>query len=85
MRGRGRAYAAVSQHVMINGPLHGQLILPIEAGAMTVNRFCASGLQSIALAAERIACGGADVPANMQWETIAEGKAKDKWERAGCR
>jgi acetyl-CoA acyltransferase len=35
--------------------------LPIEAGAMTVNRFCASGLQSIALAAERIACGGADV------------------------
>jgi len=35
--------------------------LPIEAGAMTVNRFCASGLQSIALAAERIAAGGADV------------------------
>jgi acetyl-CoA acyltransferase len=35
--------------------------LPIEAGAMTVNRFCASGLQSIALATERIACGGADV------------------------
>ncbi|MBI1915779.1 MAG: DUF1549 domain-containing protein, partial [Planctomycetes bacterium] len=32
VRGRGRAYAAVSQHVMINGPLHGQLILPIEAG-----------------------------------------------------
>src|SRR5246127_2088565 len=35
--------------------------LPIEAGAMTVNRFCASGLQSIALAAERIRGGGADV------------------------
>jgi acetyl-CoA acyltransferase len=35
--------------------------LPIEAGAMTVNRFCASGLQAIALAAERIAAGGADV------------------------
>ncbi|HTP36699.1 MAG TPA: acetyl-CoA C-acyltransferase [Candidatus Acidoferrales bacterium] len=35
--------------------------LPVEAGAMTVNRFCASGLQSIALAAERIAAGGADV------------------------
>ena len=35
--------------------------LPIEAGAMTVNRFCASGLQSIALAAERVASGGADV------------------------
>src|ERR1035438_6396867 len=35
--------------------------IPIEAGAMTINRFCASGLQSIALAAERIRGGGADV------------------------
>jgi hypothetical protein len=32
-----------------------------------------------------LACGGADAPGNMQWETIAEGKAKDKWERTGCR
>jgi len=24
--------------------------------------------------------GGADSPTNMQWQTIAEGKAKDKWE-----
>src|SRR3954452_1001352 len=28
--------------------------VPIEAAAMTINRYCASGLQSIALAAERI-------------------------------
>jgi acetyl-CoA acyltransferase len=35
--------------------------LPVEAAAMTINRFCASGLQSIALAAERIRGGGADV------------------------
>ena len=35
--------------------------LPVEAAAMTVNRFCASGLQTIALAAERIRGGGADV------------------------
>jgi len=35
--------------------------LPVEAAAMTVNRFCASGLQAIALAAERIRGGGADV------------------------
>jgi acetyl-CoA acyltransferase len=34
--------------------------LPIESAAMTVNRFCASGLQSIALAAERIRGGGAE-------------------------
>jgi hypothetical protein len=32
-----------------------------------------------------LACGGADAPANMQWQTIAEGKAKDKTERIGCR
>ena len=35
--------------------------LPIESAAMTINRFCSSGLQSIALAAERIRCGSADV------------------------
>src|SRR3974377_1444951 len=35
--------------------------VPIEAAAMTINRYCASGLQSIALAAERIRGGGAEV------------------------
>ncbi len=34
---------------------------PDSVPALTVNRFCASGLQSIALAAERIMTGGADV------------------------
>ena len=32
-----------------------------------------------------LACGGADAPSNMQWQTIAAGKAKDRTERAGCR
>ncbi|HET7815072.1 MAG TPA: HNH endonuclease signature motif containing protein [Candidatus Baltobacteraceae bacterium] len=31
-----------------------------------------------------LACGGADAPANMQWQTKADAKAKDKWERKGC-
>ncbi len=35
--------------------------LPVETSAMTVNRFCSSGLQAIALAADRIRGGGADV------------------------
>jgi acetyl-CoA acyltransferase len=35
--------------------------LAVESSAMTVNRYCASGLQSIAIAADRIRCGGADV------------------------
>lgn len=33
---------------------------------------------------QALACGGADSPANMQWQTVAEGKAKDAWERDGC-
>jgi acetyl-CoA acyltransferase len=35
--------------------------LPIETSAMTVNRFCSSGLQAIAIAAERIRAGAAQV------------------------
>jgi acetyl-CoA acyltransferase len=35
--------------------------LPIETSAMTVNRFCSSGLQAIAMAAERIRGGAAQV------------------------
>src|SRR6266496_5020250 len=35
--------------------------LRVETAAMTINRFCSSGLQSIAMAAERIAGGGAEV------------------------
>jgi hypothetical protein len=31
------------------------------------------------------ACGGTEDPSNMQWQTIAEAKAKDRWERIGCR
>jgi hypothetical protein len=32
-----------------------------------------------------LACGGADAPFNMQWQTVAQAKAKDKVERVGCR
>ncbi len=35
--------------------------LPNSSSAMTINRYCASGLQSIALAADRIRGGSADV------------------------
>jgi 5-methylcytosine-specific restriction endonuclease McrA len=31
-----------------------------------------------------LACGGEDAPDNMQWQTIEEGKAKDKIERREC-
>src|ERR1700680_1006543 len=35
--------------------------LPVETSAITINRFCSSGLQAIAMAAERIMSGGADI------------------------
>ena len=35
--------------------------LPVETSAMTINRFCSSGLQAIALAAERIRGGSSEV------------------------
>ena len=34
--------------------------LPVEVSAMTINRFCSSGLQAIAMAAERIGSGSAE-------------------------
>ena len=32
-----------------------------------------------------LACGGADAPHNMQWQTKAEARAKDRHERRRCR
>lgn len=31
-----------------------------------------------------LACGDADAPSNIQWQTVAEGKAIYKWERRVC-
>lgn len=35
--------------------------LPVDVAAVTVNRFCASGLEAIAIAANKIMCGSIDV------------------------
>ncbi len=45
--------------------------LPVETSAMTINRFCSSGLQSIAMAAERIRSGGAEVIVAGGLETMS--------------
>ena len=34
---------------------------------------------------EPLVCGGADDSDNMQWQTIADAKAKDRWEAIGCK
>src|SRR3977135_1569383 len=35
--------------------------LPVEASALTINRFCSSGLQAIAMAVDSVAAGRAEV------------------------
>ncbi|NNE67127.1 MAG: acetyl-CoA C-acyltransferase [Pyrinomonadaceae bacterium] len=45
--------------------------LPVEVPAMTVNRYCSSGLQTIALAADRIKTGAADVIVAGGLETMS--------------
>jgi acetyl-CoA acyltransferase len=45
--------------------------LPVETSAMTINRFCSSGLQSIAMAADRIRSGGAEVIVAGGLETMS--------------
>ncbi len=45
--------------------------LPVETSAMTINRFCSSGLQSIALAADRIRTGGAETIVAGGLETMS--------------
>ena len=45
--------------------------LPVTTSAMTINRFCSSGLQANALASERILAGGAEVVIAGGTETMS--------------
>src|SRR2546423_14267798 len=45
--------------------------LPVDVPAMTINRFCSSGVQSIALIADRIATGAYDVGVAGGVETMS--------------
>ena len=31
-----------------------------------------------------LACGGSDAVSNMQWQTVAAARAKDRWELRAC-
>jgi hypothetical protein len=33
---------------------------------------------------QALACGGPDAVWNMQWQTIRDARAKDRWERRAC-
>ncbi|MBA3631717.1 MAG: acetyl-CoA C-acyltransferase [Acidobacteria bacterium] len=45
--------------------------LPVQISAMTVNRYCSSGLQTIAIAADRIKTGGAEIIVAGGLETMS--------------
>jgi acetyl-CoA acyltransferase len=45
--------------------------LPVETSAMTINRFCSSGLQSIAIVADRIRTGGIETGIAGGLETMS--------------
>src|ERR1700730_14165869 len=49
----------------------GRAALPVSAAAITVNRFCSSGLQAIAMAAHQIVDEGADAAIGGGVETIS--------------
>ncbi len=59
--------------------------LPVTVGGVTVNRFCSSGLQTIAMAAQRVIAGEADVIVAGGLESISlvqdgrSGPVKEDW------
>ena len=57
----GCAFPEGSQGLNVARPVAALSGLPVEVPAQTINRFCSSGLQSIAIAAERIIANGADI------------------------
>lgn len=57
----GCAFPEGSQGLNVARPIALHAGFPDSVPAMTVNRFCSSGLQSIAQACERIIAGGADI------------------------
>jgi len=57
----GCAFPEGDQGLNLARPVGIRAGLPVDVPAMTINRFCSSGLQAIAIGAERILANGADV------------------------
>jgi hypothetical protein len=60
------------------------LILSSMPGCNPCHRFTQGTLQGLRHRPHRPDCLGADEPSNMQWQTVSEAKATDKWERKVC-
>ncbi len=57
----GCAMPEGAQGLNVARPISLMAGLPVEVPAQTINRFCSSGLQAIAIGAERILANGADI------------------------
>ncbi len=57
----GCAYPEGAQGLNVSRAIGLRAGLPVDVPAQTINRFCSSGLQSIAIGAERIIANGADI------------------------
>jgi acetyl-CoA acyltransferase len=57
----GCAYPEGAQGLNAARPVAILAGLPVEVPAQTINRFCSSGLQAVAIASERIIANGADI------------------------
>ena len=57
----GCAFPEGDQGLNMARPVSLRAGLPVHVPAMTINRFCTSGLQAIAIASERIIANGADI------------------------
>src|SRR5580765_1433132 len=67
--GCGQPHGVQGHNIARVSALHGGL--PVSAAAITVNRFCSSGLQAIAMAAHQIVDEGADAAIGGGVETIS--------------
>jgi len=57
----GCAFPEGDQGLNLARPVALRAGLPVDVPAMTINRFCSSGLQAIAIGSERILANGADI------------------------
>ena len=57
--------------------------LPVSVSGLTVSRMCASGLQAIAIAAQRILCGEADimVAGGLESISLAQNARTNEWRK----
>jgi hypothetical protein len=83
----------------VSRPLIAAVILALVAGPLAAREYRSRegnagiptgaslpfhGPQKRRLSRVPLACGGPDAVSNIQWQTIRDARAKDRWERKAC-